>query len=120
MQSPLKLVLPPLEWVLPPLEGALFGVPLGLPKLVMICLGLWCLIFSIAILVDNLLTFCNASAISLPAGMFPWSAILSCCAAVLTWDSGENVGFVMYWCLKKTASLPVICDIHPETPVMFH
>jgi hypothetical protein len=40
-----------------------------------------------------------------PVGMFPWSAIVSCCAAATMWDSGETVGFVMYWCLKNTVSL---------------
>ncbi len=34
--------------------------------------------FAIAILVNSLLTFCNASAVLLPVGMFPWSAIVSC------------------------------------------
>jgi hypothetical protein len=58
--------------------------------------------FAIAILVNSSLTFRNASAVSFPVGMFPWSAIVSCCAAATTWDSGETVGFVMYWCLKNT------------------
>jgi hypothetical protein len=61
--------------------------------------------FAIAILVNSLLNFCNASAVSFPVGMFAWSAIVSCCAAVTTWDSGEMVGCVMYWCLKNTMSL---------------
>jgi hypothetical protein len=61
--------------------------------------------FAIAILVNSLLTFHNASAVLFPVGMFPWSAIVSCCAAATTRDSGEMVGFVMYWCLKNTVSL---------------
>jgi hypothetical protein len=61
--------------------------------------------FAIAILVNSLLTFCNASGVSFPVGMFPSSVIVSCCAAATTWDSGETVGFVMYWCLKNTVSL---------------
>ncbi len=52
--------------------------------------------FAIAILGNSLLTFCNASAVIFPVGMFPWSAIVSCCAAATTWDSGEMVGIVMY------------------------
>jgi hypothetical protein len=61
--------------------------------------------FAIAILVNSLLTFCNASAVSFPVGIYHWSAIVSCCAVVTMWDSGETVGFVMYWCLKNTMSL---------------
>ena len=51
------------------------------------------------------LTFVNASAVSLPVGMLPLSAAVSCCAAAMTFDSGEMVGFVIYWCWKKTVSL---------------
>ncbi len=61
--------------------------------------------FAIAILVNSLLTFRNASAVLFPVGMFSWSVIVSCCAARTTWDSGETVVFVMYWCLKNTVSL---------------
>jgi hypothetical protein len=61
--------------------------------------------FAIAILVKSLLTFYNASAVLFPVGMFPWSAVVSCCIAATTWDSGEMVGFVIYWCLKNTVSL---------------
>ncbi len=32
--------------------------------------------FAIAILVNSLLTFCNASAVLFPVGMFPWSVII--------------------------------------------
>ena len=78
---------------------------LGCTDPVAIGLGLCCFIFSIAILVNILLTFCNASAVSFPVGMFPWSGIVTCCAAATSWDSGETVGFVMYWCLKNTVSL---------------
>jgi hypothetical protein len=60
--------------------------------------------FAIASLVNSLLTFCNVSAVLFPVGLFPWSAIVSYCAAATTWDSGETVGFVMYWCLKNTVS----------------
>ena len=52
--------------------------------------------FAIAILVNSLRTFCNASVVSFPVGMFPWSTIVSCCAAATTWDSEETVWFVMY------------------------
>jgi hypothetical protein len=31
-----------------------------------------------------------------PVGVFPWSAIVSCCAAATMWDFKETVGFVMY------------------------
>ncbi len=61
--------------------------------------------FAIAILVNKLITFCNASVVLFPVGVFPWSAIVSCCAAATTWDSGETVGVVMYWCLKNTVPL---------------
>ncbi len=66
---------------------------------------------AIAILVNSLLTFCNASAVSLPVGMFPWSAIVSCCATATMWDSGETVGYVMYWCLKNTVSLICVARV---------
>ncbi len=58
------------------------------------------LLFAAAILVKRLLTFFNASAVSLPARILPWSAIASCWAAATTWDSRDTVGLVMYWCLK--------------------
>ncbi len=61
--------------------------------------------FAIAVLVNCLLTFCNASSVLFLVGVFPCSAIVSCCAAATTWDSVEMVGFVMYWCLKNTVSL---------------
>ncbi len=61
--------------------------------------------FAIAILVNSTLTFHNASAVSFPVGKFPWSTIVSCCAAATMWDSGEMVGLVMYWCLNNTISL---------------
>jgi hypothetical protein len=54
------------------------------------------LFFAIAILLNSLLTFCNASAVLFPVGMFPWSVIVSCCTAATTWNSRETVGFVMY------------------------
>jgi hypothetical protein len=57
-------------------------------------------LFAAAILVKRLLTFFNASAVSLPARILPWSAVASCWAAATTWDSGKTVGLVMYWCLK--------------------
>ena len=66
------------------------------------------LLFAIAILVKRLLTFFNASAVSFPAGILPWSAVASCWAAATTWDSGETVGLVMYWCLKFTVSLILV------------
>jgi hypothetical protein len=64
--------------------------------------------FAAAILVNNSLTFVNASAVSLPAGMLPLRAVASCWAAATTWDSGETAGFVMYWCLKNTVSLILV------------
>jgi hypothetical protein len=67
--------------------------------------------FAIASLVNSLLTFCNASATLLPAGMSPWIAIVSCCAAATTWNSGETVRFVMYWCLKNTVSLILVSRV---------
>ncbi len=104
--SPLDVAFPPLELVLPPLECELLVVPLSLHKLC--CAWSWHLLahfFAIAILKNSLLTFCNASVVLFPVGMFPFSAIVSCCAAVITLDSSETVGFVMYWCLKNTVSL---------------
>ena len=41
-------------------------------------------LFAAAILVKRLLTFFNASAVSLPAGILPWSAVASCWAAAMT------------------------------------
>jgi hypothetical protein len=38
----------------------------------------------------------------------PLRAIVSCCTAATMWDSGEIVGFVMYWCLKITVSLILV------------
>ena len=64
--------------------------------------------FAVAIFVNNSLTFVNASAVSLPAGMLPLRAVASCWAAATTWDSGEMAGLVMYWCLKKTVSLILV------------
>ena len=52
--------------------------------------------------VNSSLTFFSASAVSVPAGMLHLRAVASCWAAANTWDSGEIVGFVMYWCLKNT------------------
>ncbi len=65
-------------------------------------------LFAAAILVKWLLTFFNASVVLLPARILPWSAIASCWAATTTWDSGETVGLVIYWCLKKTVSLILV------------
>jgi hypothetical protein len=61
--------------------------------------------FASAILVNSLLTFFSASAVSLPAGILPFRALVSCCAAEL---SGETVGLVIYWCLKNTVSLTLV------------
>ncbi len=41
------------------------------------------LLFVAAILVKRSLTFSNASAVSLPAGILPWSAVASCWAAAM-------------------------------------
>ncbi len=64
--------------------------------------------FAAAIFVNNSLTVFSASAVSLPARMVPLRAIASCWAAATTWDSGESVGLVMYWCLKKTVLLILV------------
>jgi hypothetical protein len=58
--------------------------------------------FACAIFVNSLLTFFSASAVSLPTGMLHLRAVASYWAAATTRDSGEIVGFVMYWCLKNT------------------
>ncbi len=92
---------PPLEVVFPPLESGLFGVLLVLLVLCCIVPLLLQPRFLLPLfLVKRLLTFFNASAVSLPAGILPWSAVASCWAAATTWDSGETVRLVMYWCLK--------------------
>ncbi len=67
--------------------------------------------FAAAILVNNSLTFVNASAVSLPAGMLPLRAVVSCWAAATTWDSDETAGFVIYWCLKNTVLLILIVRV---------
>ena len=67
-----------------------------------------CSCFAAAIFENNLLTFVNASAVSFPAGMLPFSAVASCCAATMTWGSSEMVGFGMYWCLKCTMLLTLV------------
>jgi len=64
--------------------------------------------FASAIFVNRTLTFLSASAVLLPAGMFPFSAVVSCCAAATTKLSGETTGLVMYWCLKNTVSLTLV------------
>jgi hypothetical protein len=64
--------------------------------------------FASAIFVNKALTFLSASAVSLPAGMFPFSAVVSCCAAATTKLSGETTGLVIYWCLKNTVSLTLV------------
>jgi hypothetical protein len=79
--------------------------------------------FANAIFVKSLLTSVRASTVSLPAGMLPWSAMTNCCAAATTWDSGEIVGLVMYWCLNTTVSLILVTLVlitYPETLVVFH
>ncbi len=63
--------------------------------LLWLALAFAALLFAIAILVNSLLIFCNASAFLFSVGMFPWSAIVSCCAAETTSDSGEMAGFVI-------------------------
>ncbi len=79
--------------------------------LLQLALAFAALVFAIANLVKSLLTFCNGSTVSLPAGMFPWSAIVSCCVDATMWDSGETVGIVMYWCLKNTVSLICVARV---------
>ncbi len=64
--------------------------------------------FANAIFVKSSLTLVRASAVSLPAGMLPWSAMTRCGAAATTWDSGEFVGLVMYWCLDTMVSLILV------------
>ncbi len=78
--------------------------------------------FAAAIFVNNSLTLVNASAVLLPAGILPLRAVVSCWAAVTTWDLGEISGLVIYWCLKRTALLilvALVCDIDSETAVVF-
>ena len=75
---------------------------------VALCLCFCNLVFDVAILVKRLLTLFKASAVSLPAGILPLSAVASCWAAAMMWDSGETVGFVMYWCLKWTVTLILV------------
>ena len=90
---------PPLEAILPPLEG---GLSVVLPVLLVLCCVVPLLLrsrFSPSQLVKRSLTFFNASSVSLPAGILPWSAVASCCAPATTWDLGETVGLVIYWCL---------------------
>jgi hypothetical protein len=100
---------PPLGVVLPPLEGESFGLLLVWWVLCcVVSLFLQLCFLPQAILVKMLLTFFNASAVSLPVGILPWSAVASCWAAATTWDSGETVGLVIYWCLKKTVSLILV------------
>jgi hypothetical protein len=78
---------------------------LGCATLLQLALAFAASFFAIYILVNCLLTFHNASAVVLPVCLFPWSSIVSYCAAATTWDSDEMSGFVMYWCLKNTVSL---------------
>jgi hypothetical protein len=47
-------------------------------------LALAALFFAAAIFVKSLLTFFNASAVSLPAGILPLSPVASCWAAAMT------------------------------------
>ena len=56
------------------------------------------LFFASAILVNSLLIFFIASAVSMPVVMLPFNAAVSCCAAEIAFDLGDKVGFVMYWC----------------------
>jgi hypothetical protein len=71
----------------------LLAVPLGLHKtLLRRGLAFATSFLAIAILVNSLLTFCNASAVLFPVSMFQLL-------------SGETIGFVMYWCWKNTLSL---------------
>jgi hypothetical protein len=69
------------------------------------------LFFAAAIFVKSLLTFYNASAVSLPTGILPLSVVASCWAAATTWDSGDTVGLVMYWCLKNTMLLILVARV---------
>jgi hypothetical protein len=69
------------------------------------------LFFAAAIFVKSLLTFYNDSAVLLPAGILPLNAVASCWAAATTWDSGDTVGLVMYWCLKDTVLLILVARV---------
>ncbi len=64
--------------------------------------------FANAIFVKSSLTLVRASAVLLPAGMLHWSAVTSYCAAATTWDLGEIVGLVMYWCLNTSVLLILV------------
>ena len=64
--------------------------------------------FAAAIRANSSLTVVIATAVSCPVVMLPLRAAVSCCAAAITLDSGESVGFVMYWCWKVTVSLILV------------
>jgi uncharacterized integral membrane protein len=64
--------------------------------------------FAVAILLNISLSFFSPSSASLPAGVLPLRAIVSCCAAATTCDSGDIAGLVMYLCWKWTWSLILI------------
>ena len=64
--------------------------------------------FAAAIRANSSLTVVSATAVSFPVGMLPLRAAVSCCAAAITLDSGDSVGFVMYWCWKVTVLLILI------------
>ena len=56
--------------------------------------------FAVDILLNILLSFLSPSSVSLPAGMLPLSAMVSCFAAATTCDLGAIAGLVMYLCWK--------------------
>jgi hypothetical protein len=82
--------------------------------------------FADAIFVNSSLTCVSASAVLFPAGMCPLRACASCWAVATTWDSGEIVGLVIYWCLNCTISLTLVARVFLYTrgnidgaPLMF-
>jgi hypothetical protein len=64
--------------------------------------------FAIAIFMNNLLNFFNASAVSPLRETAPLNALVSSDAAFMTSVSGVTYGFIMYWCLKNNVLLTLI------------
>ena len=58
--------------------------------------------FAVAMLLKSSPNFVSPTAVSLLAGMLPFSAAANFCAASTTYDSGDIVGIVIYLCRKCT------------------
>jgi hypothetical protein len=65
-------------------------------------------VFAIAIFVNNLLNFSNASAISPLRETNPFNALVISDAAFMVSVLGVTCGFIMNWCLKNTVLLTLI------------